>query len=102
MSDASDSRPDYVELARSFGLTKIAYSVEDTADLLSRSRDFIDDLISRGDLKASKVSNRVSVLAVEIARLLHAGEIDPSTRRQPKPREHYGRKPKRVDPVADS
>jgi hypothetical protein len=93
-SDSNLRQVDYVALAKSMGLDRVLYGVEEVATILGRSRDFVDDCITRGDLVATKLSGRVHVLAIEIARFLHRGTIDPATRKASKPRDFYPRKPK--------
>jgi excisionase family DNA binding protein len=53
-----------------FGLTKAAYSVNDTIDLLSIGRTTFYALVGRGDLKITKLGKKSLVYATDIAALL--------------------------------
>jgi len=53
-----------------YGLAKVAYSIRETAEVLSIGRTAVYDLIRGGDLRPVKPCKKNLVLAVEIAALL--------------------------------
>jgi excisionase family DNA binding protein len=55
---------------RVFGLTKTAYSVSHTLDLLSIGRTTFYALVGRGELKITKLGRKSLVYATDIAALL--------------------------------
>jgi excisionase family DNA binding protein len=55
---------------RSFGLTRAAYSVNDTLDLLSIGRTSLYELVKSGDLPAVKLGKKTLFFAADIAALM--------------------------------
>jgi excisionase family DNA binding protein len=55
---------------RAFGLTKAAYSVNETLHLLSIGRTTFYELVDRGDLKITKLGRKSLIYAIDIAELL--------------------------------
>jgi excisionase family DNA binding protein len=54
-----------------FGLTKAAYSVNETLSVLSISKSTLYRLIERGDLKSVKLGKKTLFLAPDLAALLN-------------------------------
>jgi len=55
---------------RTFGLTKAAYSVNETLDLLSIGRTSLYKLVSGGELKPAKLGKKTLFCARDLAALL--------------------------------
>jgi excisionase family DNA binding protein len=55
---------------RAFGLTKAAYSVNETLELLSIGRTTLYGLVKRGDLKIAKLGTKSLIYAIDLAALL--------------------------------
>ena len=55
---------------RAFGLVKVAYSVNETLELLSIGRTTFYELVEREDLKITKLGRKTLVYAVDLAALL--------------------------------
>jgi excisionase family DNA binding protein len=53
-----------------FGLTKAAYSVNETLNVLSIGRTSLYELIGRGDLKPVKFGKKTLIYASDLAALL--------------------------------
>jgi hypothetical protein len=53
-----------------FGLTKVAYSVSETLNLLSIGRTTFYQLVGRGDLKITKLGSKSLVYVIDIVSLL--------------------------------
>ncbi len=56
---------------RVFGLIKVAYSVNETLDLLSIGRTTFYDLVARGELKIIKLGKKTLIYAIDLAALLN-------------------------------
>jgi excisionase family DNA binding protein len=56
--------------AQAFGLTKAAYSVNETLALLSIGRTSLYRLVQKGDLPASKLGKKTLFTAPDLAELL--------------------------------
>ena len=56
---------------RAFGLVKVAYSVNETLDLISIGRTTFYDLVARGELKITKLGKKTLVYAIDLAALLN-------------------------------
>ena len=55
---------------RVFGLTKVAYSVKETLELLSIGRTKFYELVDRGDLKVTKLDKKSLIYAIDLAEFL--------------------------------
>ena len=55
---------------QAFGLTKAAYSVNETLSLLSIGRTSLYRLVQRGDLPAAKLGKKTLFTAPDLAKLL--------------------------------
>jgi excisionase family DNA binding protein len=55
---------------RALGLVRVAYSVNETLDLLSIGRTKVYELVDRGDLKITKLGRKSLVYAIDLAELL--------------------------------
>lgn len=53
-----------------FGLTKAAYSVNETLNILSIGRTSLYELVQRGDLPSAKLGRKTLFYATDIAALL--------------------------------
>ena len=56
--------------ADTYGLTKVAYSVNETLFLLSIGRTSLYELVASGDLRPGKLGKKTLFYAVDIAALL--------------------------------
>jgi hypothetical protein len=62
----SESIEQYNE-PRAFGLVKVAYSVNETLELLSIGRTKFYELVDSGDLKITKLDRKSLVYAIDLA-----------------------------------
>jgi hypothetical protein len=65
-SHTSESIEQYNE-PRAFGLVKVAYSVNETLELLSIGRTKFYELVDSGDLKITKLDRKSLVYAIDLA-----------------------------------
>ncbi len=68
-NSTSDSVERYND-PRAFGLSRAAYSVNETLALLSIGRTTFYELVGRGDLKIAKLGRKSLIYAIDIAALL--------------------------------
>jgi len=59
-----------VEDPRAFGLTKAAYSVKETLELLSIGRTKFYELVDQGDLKITKLGSKSLIYVTDIVAFL--------------------------------
>lgn len=81
VGDDMNTRDDPID-PRAFGLTKVAYAVGETLDLLSIGRTALYAAVKRGDLKRVKFGKKTlfyaADLAAFLARLRRLSELDES------------------------
>jgi excisionase family DNA binding protein len=62
---------------------RIAYSPAELADLVGLSRKAIYRAIERGELRASRVANRLRIRPIDVDAWLEGGLVEPSARVSP-------------------
>lgn len=69
MDNDKNTRVDPID-PRAFGLTKVAYAVDETLDLLSIGRTALYAAVKRGDLKRVKFGKKTLFYAADLAAFL--------------------------------
>lgn len=68
---ATTGNKQFLNDPRAFGLIKVAYSVNETLNLLSIGRTTFYELVGRGELKITKLGKKTLVYAIDLAALLN-------------------------------
>ena len=68
--DDSGNNVELLNDPRAFGLVRVAYSVNETLNLLSIGRTTFYELVDRGDLRITKLGRKSLIYAIDIAAFL--------------------------------